>query len=156
MKQYVERGLDKSGIKVIAMGDVMDDDLVNSMGDPALGVITGGPYSAAHESPENKAFVEAFEKANNGMRPNMVAVGAWDALDLIYKTLEKTGGDASGQAFLEAAQGMQLDSPRGPISVDPETRDIVQNVYMRKVEKVGDELYNVEFQTYEAVKDPAH
>ncbi|TMV02024.1 ABC transporter substrate-binding protein [Brucella haematophila] len=155
MKQFVERGLDKSGIKVIAMADVTDDDLINDMGDPAIGVITGGPYSANHASPENKAFVEAFKKENGGMRPNMVAVSAWDALELIYKTLEKTGGDATGDTFVDAAKGMQINSPRGPISIDPATRDIVQNIYMRKVEKVDGELYNTEFQTYEQVKDPA-
>jgi branched-chain amino acid transport system substrate-binding protein len=156
MKQFVERGLDKSGIKVIAMADVTDDDVLNNMGDPAIGVITGGPYSASHESAENKAFVDAFKKANNGMRPNMVAAAAYDALDLIYKTLDKTRGDASGDAFVEAAKGMEISSPRGPISIDPETRDIVQDIYMRKVEKVGGELYNTEFQTFEKVKDPAH
>jgi branched-chain amino acid transport system substrate-binding protein len=155
MKQFVERGLDRSGIKVIAMADVTDDDLINDMGDPAIGVITGGPYSANHASPENKAFVEAFKKENGGMRPNMVAVSAWDALELIYKTLEKTGGDATGDTFVDAAKGMQINSPRGPISIDPATRDIVQNIYMRKVEKVDGELYNTEFQTYEQVKDPA-
>ncbi|MBJ6134081.1 ABC transporter substrate-binding protein [Ochrobactrum sp. Q0168] len=155
MKQFVERGLDKSGIKVIAMADVTDDDLINDMGDPAIGVITGGPYSASHASPENKAFVEAFKKENGGMRPNMVAVSAWDALELIYKTLEKTGGDATGDTFVDAAKGMQINSPRGPISIDPATRDIVQNIYMRKVEKVDGELYNTEFQTYDQVKDPA-
>lgn len=155
MKQFVERGLDKSGIKVIAMADVTDDDLINDMGDPAIGVITGGPYSANHASPENKAFVEAFKKENGGMRPNMVAVSAWDALELIYKTLEKTGGDATGDTFVDAAKGMQINSPRGPISIDPASRDIVQNIYMRKVEKVDGELYNTEFQTYEQVKDPA-
>jgi branched-chain amino acid transport system substrate-binding protein len=155
MKQFVERGLDKSGIKVIAMADVTDDDLINDMGDPAIGVITGGPYSANHASPENKAFVEAFKKENGGMRPNMVAVSAWDALELIYKTLEKTGGDATGDTFVDAAKGMQINSPRGPISIDPATRDIVQNIYMRKVEKVDVELYNPEFQTYDQVKDPA-
>lgn len=156
MKQFVERGLDKSGIKVIAAADVTDDDLVNQMGDPALGVITGGPYSANHNSPENKAFVEAFKKENNGMRPNMVAVAAYDALDLIYKTLDKTKGDASGDAFIDAAKGAQINSPRGPISIDPETRDIVQNIYMRKVERVDGELYNTEFDTIKNVKDPAH
>ncbi|MEL4070014.1 ABC transporter substrate-binding protein [Ochrobactrum sp. GPK 3] len=155
MKQFVERGLDKSGIKVIAMADVTDDDLINDMGEPAIGVITGGPYSANHASPENKAFVEAFKKENGGMRPNMVAVSAWDALELIYKTLEKTGGDATGDTFVDAAKGMQINSPRGPISIDPATRDIVQNIYMRKVEKVDGELYNTEFQTYDQVKDPA-
>ncbi len=156
MKQFVERGLDKSGIKVIAMADVTDDDLLNDMGEPALGVITGGPYSTNHDSPQNKTFVEAFKKNNDGMRPNMVAAAAWDALDLIYKTLDKTKGDASGATFVKAAEGMQLDSPRGPISIDPETHDIIQNIYMRKVEKVDGEFYNTEFQTIQNVKDPAH
>ncbi|BCH67776.1 ABC transporter substrate-binding protein (plasmid) [Agrobacterium vitis] len=155
MKQFVERGLDKSGIKVIAMADVTDDDILNSMGDPAIGVITGGPYSTNHVSPENKSFVEAFKKANDGMRPNMVAAAAWDALDLIYKTLDKTKGDAGGDTFVDAAKGMSLNSPRGPISIDPDTRDIVQNIYMRMVERVGGDLYNTEFKTYEKVKDPA-
>lgn len=156
MKQFVERGLDRSGIRVVAMADVTDDDILNSMGDAALGVISGGPYSASHETPQNAAFVEAFKKENNGMRPNMVAVGAWDAIDLIYRTLEKTGGDASGDAFVAAAKGIGLDSPRGPVSIDPDTRDIVQNIYMREVKRVDGELYNVEFKTYEAVKDPTH
>jgi branched-chain amino acid transport system substrate-binding protein len=155
MKQFVERGLDKSGIKVIAMADVTDDDLLNNMGDPALGVITGGPYSASHDSPENKAFVDAFKKNNGGMRPNMVAAAAWDSLDLIYKTLDKTKGDATGTTFVDAAKGMQIRSPRGPISIDPDTRDIVQDIYMRKVERIGADLYNTEFQTIANVKDPA-
>lgn len=156
MKQFVERGLDKSGIKLIAMADVTDDDLLNNMGDPALGVVSGGPYSANHNSPENKAFVEAFKKANDGMRPNMVAAAAYDALDLIYKTLDKTKGDATGDTFLEAAKGAEIASPRGPIMIDPATRDIVQNVYMRKVERDGSELYNTEFETIKMVKDPTH
>ena len=155
MKQFVERGLDKSGIKVIAMADVTDDDILDSMGDPVIGVITGGPYSTNQDSPQNKAFVEAFKKSNDGMRPNMVAAAAWDSLDLIYKTLDKTKGDTSGDKFVDAAKGMQLDSPRGPISIDPDTRDIVQNIYMRKVERVEGALYNTEFKTFEKVKDPA-
>lgn len=89
------------------------------------------------------------------MRPNMVAAAAWDSLDLIYKTLDKTKGDTSGDKFVDAAKGMQLDSPRGPISIDPDTRDIVQNIYMRKVERVEGALYNTEFKTFEKVKDPA-
>lgn len=156
MKQFVERGLDKSGIRVIAMSDVTDDDLLNNMGEPALGVITGGPYSVSHDSDANKAFLEQFRKVNGDMRPNVVAVGAWDALDLIYKTLDKTNGEATGDAFVEAAKGLEIESPRGPIRIDPETRDIVQNIYMRKVERIDGQLYNVEFQTYDAVKDPAH
>src|SRR5271166_3342088 len=154
MKEFVERGLDKSGIKPIGTGDVTDDDLLADIGDSALGVITTHHYSAAHDSPENKAFVAAFEKANNGMRPNFMAVGAYDGMALVYKALEKTKGDASGDALIGAMKGMSWMSPRGPVSIDPETREIVQNIYVRKVEKVDGALYNVEFATIPNVKDP--
>jgi len=154
MKQFVERGLDKSGIKLIGTGDVTDDDLLPGMGDAALGVVTTHHYSAAHDSPENKAFVEAFKKANNGMRPNFMAVGAYDGMALLYKALEKTKGDASGDALIAAMKGMSWMSPRGPVSIDPETRDIVQDIYVRKVEKKDGALYNVEFATIPDVKDP--
>lgn len=155
MKQFIERGLDKSGIKVVAMGDVTDDDLVNSMGDPALGVITGGPYSASHPSSENEDFVAKFKAVNNGMRPNMVAVGAWDALTLIYKALDKTKGETNGDKLLAAMKSEGWESPRGPITIDSSSRDIVQNIYMRKVERVNGELYNMEFATVPNVRDPA-
>jgi branched-chain amino acid transport system substrate-binding protein len=154
MKEFVERGLDTSGIKLIGTGDVTDDDLLADIGDSALGAVTTHHYSAAHDSPENKAFVEAFEKANNGMPPNFMAVGAYDGIALIYKALEKTKGDASGDALVAAMKGMSWASPRGPVSIDPETRDIVQNIYVRKVEKKDGALYNVEFETIPDVKDP--
>ncbi|WP_262273269.1 ABC transporter substrate-binding protein, partial [Microvirga yunnanensis] len=118
MKQFVERGLDKSGIKLIGPGDVTDDDLLNNMGDVALGAITTQHYSAAHDSPENKAFVEAFKKANNGMRPNFMAVGGYDGMHLIYEGLKKTNGQG-GQALIDAMKGMSWTSPRGPVSIDP-------------------------------------
>jgi branched-chain amino acid transport system substrate-binding protein len=153
MKQYAERGLDKSGIKVIGPGDVMDDDLLNSMGDAALGAVTAHMYSAAHPSKENKEFVAAYEKAY-GQRPGFMAVGGYDGIHLIYEALKKTGGKADGDSLIAAMKGMAWESPRGPISIDPETRDIVQNIYIRKVEKVNGQLYNVEFETFKAVKDP--
>jgi branched-chain amino acid transport system substrate-binding protein len=153
MKQYAERGLDKAGIKVIGPGDVMDDDLLNGMGDAALGAVTAHIYSAAHPSQANKDFVAAYKKEYS-QRPGFMAVGGYDGINLIYEALKKTGGNADGDKLLEAMKGMKWESPRGPISIDPETRDIVQNVYIRKVEKVDGELYNVEFQTFEAVKDP--
>ncbi|WP_458760192.1 ABC transporter substrate-binding protein [Afipia sp. TerB] len=153
MKQYAERGLDKSGIKVIGPGDVMDDDLLNSMGDAALGAVTAHIYSAAHPSQLNKDFVAAYEKAY-GQRPGFMAVGGYDGIHLIYEALKKTGGKADGDSLIAAMKGMAWESPRGPISIDPETRDIVQNVYIRKVEKVNGQLYNVEFETFKAVKDP--
>ena len=153
MKQFSERGLDKSGIKVIGPGDVMDDDLLNGMGDAALGTVTAHMYSAAHPSQTNKDFVAAYKKAFNS-RPGFVAVGGYDGIHMIYEALKKTGGKADGDSLVAAMKGMKWESPRGPISIDPETRDIVQNIYIRKVEKVGGELYNVEFQTFDAVKDP--
>jgi branched-chain amino acid transport system substrate-binding protein len=153
MKQYAERGLDKAGIKVIGPGDVMDDDLINGMGDAALGAVTAHIYSAAHPSQMNKDFVAAYKK-EFGNRPGFMAVGGYDGINLIYEALKKTGGDADGTKLVEAMKGMKWESPRGPISIDPDTRDIVQDVYIRKVEKVDGELYNVEFQTFEAVKDP--
>jgi branched-chain amino acid transport system substrate-binding protein len=152
MKQYAERGLDKAGIKVIGPGDVMDDDLLNGMGDAALGTVTAHIYSAAHPSQKNKDFVAAYKKSFNS-RPGFMAVSGYDGIHLIYEALKKTGGKTDGDALIEAMKGMKWESPRGPISIDPDTRDIVQNVYIRKVEKVDGELYNVEFQTFEAVKD---
>src|SRR5208282_1210385 len=125
MKQFAERGLAKAGIKLIGTGDVVDDDILDSMGDPALGTITSHFYSAAHPSPENKEFVAAFEKANGGMRPNFMAVGAYDGMALIYETLKMT--------------------------IDPATRDVIQDVYLRKVERVNGHLYNVEFDRVAAV-----
>jgi branched-chain amino acid transport system substrate-binding protein len=154
MKQFVERGLDKSGVKLIGTGDVTDDDLLADIGDPALGAVTTHHYSAAHPSPENKTFVEAFKKANGGLRPNFMAVAAYDGMALIYGALEKTKGATDGDALIAAMKGASWISPRGPVSIDPQTRDIVQNIYVRKVEKVDGELYNVEFSTIEAVKDP--
>src|SRR5262244_1651920 len=152
MKQYAERALDKAGIKVIGPGDVMDDDLLNGMGDAALGAVTAHLYSAAHPSAMNKDFVGAYKKAFNN-RPGFMAVGGYDGIHLIYEALKKTGGKTDGDALIEAMKGMKWESPRGPISIDPETRDIVQNIYMRKVEKKDGELYNVEFQTFPDVKD---
>ncbi len=154
MKQFVERGLDKSGIKMIGPGDITDDDILNGFGDSALGIITAHLYSTAHPSAKNKAYVEAFKKANPGLRPNFMSVGGYDGMHLIYEALKKTGGKADGESLIAAMKGMSWESPRGPITIDPETRDIIQNIYIRKVEKKDGELYNVEFATFEAVKDP--
>lgn len=152
MRQFVERGLDKSGIRLLAEGSVTDDDLLDQVGDAALGTITAHHYSAAHDSPENKAFVDAFRKAS-GMRPNFMAVGGYDGMHLIVEGLKKTGGQG-GEALLDAMKGMRWTSPRGPVSIDPQTRDIVQDVYIRRVERRDGELYNVEIATIPNVKDP--
>jgi len=153
-RQFVERGFDKSGIKLIGPGDITDDNDLPGMGDAMLGVVTAGFYSASHPSAMNKAYVAAFKKANNGLRPNFISLGGYDGMHLIYEALKKTGGKTDGEALVNAMKGMKWESPRGPISIDPETREIVQNVYIRKVEKVDGELYNTEIATFAAVKDP--
>ena len=151
MKQVTERELAKAGIKIIGTGDMTDDDQINSMGDALLGVVTSHNYSAAHDSPENKAYVAAFQKANN-IRPNFMSVGGYDGMALITKALAKTGGDTDGTKLVEAMKGMAWVSPRGPMSIDATTRDITQNVYIREVKKVDGQLWNVEFETMANVK----
>jgi branched-chain amino acid transport system substrate-binding protein len=153
-RQYVERGLAQSGIKLIGTGDITDDDVLNRMGDAMLGAITSHQYSAAHDSPKNKAFVQGISEMNNGMRANYVAVATYDGMALLYEALRRTDGNTDGEGLIKAMKGMSLESPRGPIFIDPATRDIVQNIYIREVKRVDNELYNIEFETVEAVKDP--
>ncbi|MDB5776753.1 MAG: transporter substrate-binding protein [Herbaspirillum sp.] len=153
MKAYRERGLAAAGIKVIATGDLTDDHILAALGDPVLGVITSFHYSAAHNSPENKIFLQQFAAANpNGGRPNFMAVGAYDGMAAIYEVSQKLNGNIDGDKAMAILKGMKLNSPRGPIMIDPQTRDIVQTMYIRKVEKVGGALYNVEFDKLENVK----
>jgi branched-chain amino acid transport system substrate-binding protein len=152
-KQFAERGLAGSGIKIIGPGDLTDDDQLNSMGDQMLGMITAHDYSAAHDSPLNKKYVEEFKQANN-FRPDFVSVGGYDGMHLIYEALKKTGGKTDGDTLLAAMKGMRWESPRGMMSIDAETRDIVQNIYISKVERVNGELWNMEFATFPDVKDP--
>ncbi len=154
MKQFLERGMDKAGIKLIGTGDITDDDQLNDMGDGALGVVTSHHYSAAHPSAVNKKFVEAFKKANNNLRPNFMAVGGYDGMRVIYEALKATKGQGGGDALLAAMKGQIFESPRGPIFIDAQTRDVVQNIYLRKVEKKDGQLYNVEFDVIKDVKDP--
>ena len=153
MKQFAERGLDKAGIRLIATGDVTDDDILNDMGDVALGVVTSHHYSAAHKSAANQKFVDAFGKANKGLRPNFMAVGGYDGMRVIMEGLKASKG-AGGDALLAAMKGQVFESPRGPVLIDAQTRDIVQDVYIRKVERQNGQLWNVEFETLKGVKDP--
>ena len=154
MKQFEDRGLKQAGIRLIGTGDVTDDDLLESMGAPAVGVITSFHYSAAHDSPENKAYVDGMMKANNGMRPNFHSVGGYDGMHLIYEAVKKAGPTASGEQLVEAMKGMKWTSPRGPMSIDPATRQTIQNVYLREVKMVNGKPWNVEFDKVENVKDP--
>jgi branched-chain amino acid transport system substrate-binding protein len=154
MKQFLERGMDKAGIKLIGTGDVTDDDQLNDMGEGALGVVTSHHYSTYHPSPLNKKFVDAFQKANKGLRPNFMAVGGYDGMRVIYEALKVTKGVGGGDALLAAMKGQIFESPRGPMFIDAQTRDVVQNIYLRKVERKEGQLYNVEFDVIKDVKDP--
>jgi branched-chain amino acid transport system substrate-binding protein len=154
MKQFLERGMDKAGIRLIGTGDVTDDDQLNGMGDGALGVITSHHYSTAHPSAANKKFVDAFTKANKDLRPNFMAVGGYDGMRVIYEALKATKGKGDGDALLAAMKGQIFESPRGPMFIDAQTRDVVQNIYLRKVEKKDGQLYNIEFDVLKDVKDP--
>jgi branched-chain amino acid transport system substrate-binding protein len=155
MKQFAERGLSKQGIKLIGTGDVVDDDILNAMGDVALGTVTSMHYTAALDNPENRAYVAAFEKANPGMRPNFHSVGAYDGMHLIYAALQATKGDTNGDKLLAAMKGQKWNSPRGPVELDAQTREMIQNVYITRTERVNGQLFNVPFDKVEAVKDPA-
>ena len=154
MKEFTDRGLPQVGIRLIATGDLTDEDILDALGDAAVGAITGFHYSESHDSPENKAFTQAYAKAYPRDRPNFMAVAGYDGMHLIAEVLKKTGGNTDPDRFMSAAKGMSWTSPRGRVTIDPETRDIIQTVYIRKVEKVGGKLQNVEFDKVADVKDP--
>ncbi|NMM27335.1 MAG: ABC transporter substrate-binding protein [Glaciimonas sp.] len=154
MKAYYERGLAKAGIKLLSTGDVTDDGVIEALGDNALGVISTHQYSAAHPSAENKAFLAAYNQINPKQRPNFMAVGGYDGMAAVYEVVRQLNGNINGDKAMQVLRGMKLNSPRGPIQIDAETRDIVQNVYVREVKKVDGRLYNVEFETFAAVRDP--
>jgi branched-chain amino acid transport system substrate-binding protein len=153
-KALAERGIDPKKTKILGQGELTEDEARKTMGDASLGIITVYHYDHNHASATNRAFVNAFRADYGGRNPNIYAIGGYDGIHLIYEVLKKTGGKTDGDALIAAAKGMSWESPRGPISIDPETRDIVQNVYIRRVEKVRGQLLNVEFDKVENVKDP--
>jgi len=157
MKAYGDLGLDKAGIKYIGPGDITTDEELQGMGDVALGVITAHHYSAAADRPANKAFVAAYKKEyGEKLNPGFMAVGAWDAMEAIYHVIREQKGKIDPDQTMELLKRYtNPNSPRGPISIDPDTRDIVQNEYLREVRRVDGQLANVEIETIAtALKDP--
>jgi len=152
-RQFVERGLDKAGIALIGPGDLTDDEALQNMGDAMLGTVTAHFYSAAHASAVNKAFTEAYQKEAK-VRANFMAVSGYDGMHLIYAALAKTAGSTDGTALVAAMKGMTWESPRGPISIDSKSGEVMHNIYIRRVEKVNGELRNAEFETFNNVRDP--
>lgn len=156
LKVWKERGMDEAGIRLFATGEATDDSYLTATGDVALGLVTSHHYSYAHPSEKNRRFIKEFEATyGTAMRPNYFAVTAYDTMAALDAALAKTGGDVSGDKVIGALKGLSMESPRGPIEVDPNTRDIVQTVYIRKVQKVDGQLVNVEFEKFDNVKDPA-
>jgi branched-chain amino acid transport system substrate-binding protein len=153
-KALAERGIDTSKIKILGQDALASETALKSMGDVAIGIISVADYDYTHNSALNHQFVKDFNDEFH-RNPDFFAVGGYDGTHLIYEALKKTGGKADGDSLIAAAKGMAWESPRGPISIDPETRDIVQTVYIRRVQKVGDGLQNVEFDSFPNVKDPA-
>ncbi|MGZ6143170.1 MAG: ABC transporter substrate-binding protein [Myxococcales bacterium] len=155
VKAFAERGLREAGIKLIGTGDVLDDDVLEAMGDATLGVITAHHYSAAHDSPQNAAFRKAYAEANgNEIRPNFMAAAGYDGMAAIYEVAKRLEGRIDADKAMQVLKGLRLESPRGTIRIDPDTRDIVQTVYIRRAERVKGALYNVEFDKFPDVKDP--
>jgi branched-chain amino acid transport system substrate-binding protein len=152
-KALAERGIDTSKIKVLGQDALAFESTLKTMGDAALGIITVANYDYNHPSALNKEFVKAYNEEFH-RNPDIYSIGGYDGMHLIYEALKKTNGNTDGDALIAAAKGMNWESPRGPMGIDPETRDVVQTVYFRKVEKVGDEIVNVEFDKTENVKDP--
>ena len=154
MKGFNERGLDKAGIRLIATGDVTEDGMIEAMGDTPLGVVTSHHYSVAHDSVQNKAFLKAFAALDNTHRPNFMAVGGWDGMAAIYEVVRRLNGKIDGDKAMEVLKGLKLDSPRGPVTIDADTRDAIQTIYIRRVQKVNGKLYNIEFEQVPNFKDP--
>ncbi|MCV0394529.1 MAG: ABC transporter substrate-binding protein [Rhizobiaceae bacterium] len=155
-KALVDRGLAPPDTRILAQGELTNPEALESMGDTAEGIITTFHYTLERDDPLNTEYVEAYREANGGRAPDLFSIGGYDGMHLIYEALKETEGDASGDALVEAAKGMWWDSPRGPISIDPETRDVVQTVYIREVQEVDGELQNVIIHEIPDVKDPVH
>lgn len=155
-KALSQRGLTPPDTRLLAQGELTFPEAIESMGDTAKGIVTTFNYTMERDDPINNKFVKAYRDANDGRSPDIFSVGGYDGMHLIYEALKKTEGDTDGDKLVEAAKGMKWDSPRGPMMIDPETRDVVQTVYIRQVKDVDGELQNVVIDEIPEVKDPLH
>src|SRR4051794_13986792 len=153
-KAFAERGIDKKKTKVLGSGETTAEAALKSMGDTALDIITAWHYDYMDKNPLNQKFVKEYQAVSGGRNPDFFSIGGYDGMHAIYEALKKTKGKTDGDSLIAAAKGLKWDSPRGPMMIDPETRDVVQTIYIRKVEKVNGEPQNVAFDKVENVKDP--
>ena len=152
-KAVAERGLDPKAVKILGTGETTAEQALKSMGDSALGIVTAWNYDYNDATRLNGEFVKQFNEVNK-RNPDFMSVGGYDGMHLIFEALKKTGGRSDPDAMIAAVKGMKWESPRGPVSIDPEFRDVVQTIYIRRVERVGGELRNVVFDKVENVRDP--
>ena len=152
-KALIGRGIDPKKIKIMGQGEITEESALAGMGDVAIGIITALNYDYNHQSQTNADFVKAYH-AEFKRNPDFFSAGGYDGMHLVYEALKKNGGRADGEGLIAAAKGMKWESPRGPMSIDPETRDVIQTIYIRRVEKVNGQLRNVEIEKFENVKDP--
>jgi len=152
-KALIERGIDPKKIKVMGQGEIAEESALAGMGDAAIGIVTAFHYDYNHQSQTNADFVKAYS-AEFKRNPDYFSVGGYDGMHLVYEALKKNSGRADGEGLIAAAKGLKWESPRGPMSIDPETRDVIQTIYIRRVEKVNGQLRNVEIEKFENVKDP--
>ena len=153
-KAFAERGIDKKKTKILGSGETTAEAALKSMGDAGLDIITAWHYDYKLDNKLNREFVKVFNEMH-GRNPDFFSIGGYDGMHAIYETLKKTKGNTDGEAMIAAAKGLKWESPRGPMSIDPETRDVVQDVYIRRVQKVGNEYVNVPFDKIATVRDPA-
>jgi branched-chain amino acid transport system substrate-binding protein len=154
-KAFAERQVDPKKVKIISTGEPVDEKAIQAMGEVALDRLSAWHYDYSLKNKTNEDFVKAFN-AEFKRNPDFFAVGGYDGMHLIYEGLKKTSGKADGDSLVAAIKGMKWDSPRGPAMIDPATRDIVQNVYIQRVQKVGNNIVNVVIDTIKDVKDPTH
>ena len=152
-KAMAERGIDPTKTKILASGEATSEQALKSMGDAGLGIISAWHYDYKSDAPRNIEFVKLFNEMH-GRNPDFFSIGGYDGMHAIYEALKRADGKTDGESLITAAKGMTWDSPRGPMSIDPETRDVVQTIYIRRVQKVGGELVNVPFDKIEKAKDP--
>lgn len=152
-KAFAERGMDARKIKILSSGEAVDEAAIKGLGDLALGRISAQHYDYNHQSKLNVDFVKAYNDAY-GRNPDFFSIGGYDGMHVIYEALAKTKGNTDAQALVEVARNLKWESPRGPVSIDPETRDVIQTIYIRRTENVGGKIVNVDIDQVENVKDP--
>lgn len=152
-KAFFERGIDPNKVKIMSSPEAVDETAIKGLGDLALGRLSGSHYDYNRQSKMNVEFVKAYN-AEFGRNPDFFSVGGYDGMHIIYEALKKTNGNTDGDALVQAARNLKWESPRGPVSIDPETRDIIQTIYIQRTEKVGGKIVNVEIDKVENVKDP--